>query len=213
MLLTDTNEKTARIPVKFIDGKFINQITGEEVREIKNEAECEITVEANKVSDEDFLSLLSDEEGLELLPAESILYVSVNSKHIPENLRRFTSPSGDNERFVEIKLITPLWLKFRGTKPPSLLDCNCDIPSLRETDENYEPAKSVNHAYRLISTAFEPNRRSFGGSVFLKVTVPPQGEIKRRMKLGDLREREIDNYFEKLKVRYKEQAAKKTLNK
>lgn len=207
MLLTDTNDKTARFPVKYIDGKFINQITGEEVGGIENDAYCEIVVEAHKVFDYDLLALLMDEEAVEILPPGTVLYASINSEKTPENLRKFAIKPTDinlseKERFVEIRLITPLMLKFRGTKQPSLLDCKCAIPALTETDETFEPAESLNHAYRLISTKFEPNRRSFGGSVFLKVFFRFQEENDRWMRLKDLRENKIQEYYDKLTERY-----------
>lgn len=209
MLLTDTNDKTARIPVKYIDGKFINQITGEAVAGIVNEAYCEIVVEANKVFDYDLLNLLMDEEIIEILPPETVLYASINSEHTPANLRKFAIKPTDihlneKERFVAIRLIEPLMLKFRGTKQPSLLDCKCDIPALTETDETFEPGESLNHAYRLISTAFEPHRRAFGGSVFLKVFYRSQEAKERWMKLKDLRENKIQDYYNKLTERYQE---------
>lgn len=202
MLLTDTNEKTARIPVKFIDGKFINQITGEEVSGIENKSYCEIVVEAHRVFDYALLDLLMDEETIELLPSETVLYASISPKRIPENLRKYASGEGDKEKLVEIKLINPLFLKMRGTKPPMLLDCDCDIPSLRETNKEFEFAESLNHAYRLISTAFEPHRRSFGGSVFLKILIPPQAENKNWTRLNSLRQTKIQEHYEQLKSKY-----------
>lgn len=212
MLLNDSTEKTARIPVKFIDGKFINQITGEEVKEIENESFGEIVVEAHKVIDSDLLESLMNEDVIELLPMEASLLVSINAEHIPENLKRFAIGQNEKEKWVKIILLTPLLLKFRGTKQPTLLDCQCEIPSLKETDENYEPAKSLNHAYRLISTFFEPHRRSFGGSVFLKINVPPQNEIEVETKLGNLRDAKVSEYFEILKENYQKQITAKKQN-
>ncbi len=204
MLLIDSTEKTARIPVKFIDGKFINQITGEEVGGIENNADCEIVVEANKVFDYDLLDLLTAEETIELLPSETVLYASISPKHIPESLRKYAIAQSDKEKQVKIELISPLFLKMRGTKPPMLLDCVCDIPSLRETAKDFEPAESLNHAYRLISTAFEPHRRSFGGSVFLNITIPPQEGYQKGTSLSHLRRIKIDEHYEQLKEKYQE---------
>jgi hypothetical protein len=212
MISTDSNLKTARIPVKMIDGRFINQITGEEVAEIKNEAYCEIVVEADKVSNPDLLNFLMDEQIIELLPLGAILYASISSKNIPEKLRGYATGSSDKEKWVKIQLITPLTLKFRGTKPPVLLDCECEIPALKETDRDYVSAESLNHAYRLISTAFEPHRRSFGGSVFLKIFIPPQNQNDKWTKLADLRDEAVEQYFNKLKEDYQEFITKKKQN-
>jgi hypothetical protein len=58
MLLTDSNSKTVKIPVKFIDGKFINQLTGEEIHEIENESWCELILHAHRVIDDVLLEIL-----------------------------------------------------------------------------------------------------------------------------------------------------------
>lgn len=212
MIFNDTNEKTARIPVKFIDGKFFNQITGEEVSEIEDESYCEIVVESNKVSNSDLLDFLLDEQSIELLPPESILYAVISPKSIPENLREFTADKSEGEKCVQIKLKTPLILKFRGTKPPVLLDCECDIPALRVTNKEFEAAESLNHAYRLISTTFETHRRSFGGSVFLKIFLPPQNPNERWTQLGHLRDEAVKEYFNNLREDYQKFITRKKQN-
>jgi hypothetical protein len=105
-----------------------------------------------------------------------------------------------NESLVKIKLETPAELKFIGTKLPNLRDCKCDIPSLQKIKkDNYEPAKSINHAFRLISTDFEPNRRAFGGSVYLNVYYL---DADKWIKLETLREDKINSHFLELSKKY-----------
>ena len=53
-----------------------------------------------------------------------------------------------------------LKLRLRGAKPATLEDATCWIPS------RPEEAKSLNHAYRLVSEKFEPQRLSHSGNVF-----------------------------------------------
>lgn len=60
-------------------------------------------------------------------------------------------------------LQTDLYLRMRGTRAPTLEGCGCFIPALEEC------ARSVNRAYTLISTAFEPRRISHVANVFSKV--------------------------------------------
>ena len=67
--------------------------------------------------------------------------------------------------FVEVTLKKALYLVLRGTKPARLERVQCFIPTLEVT------AKSLNHAYRLISEAFEPARMSHSGNVFQEVFV------------------------------------------
>ena len=65
--------------------------------------------------------------------------------------------------FVEGKLETPLMLQVRGDQEARLSPCSCTIPSLNTT------ADSLNHAFTLISVAFETKRRSHSGNVFERV--------------------------------------------
>ena len=53
-----------------------------------------------------------------------------------------------------------LRLTLRGTKKPQLLSVKCDIPALGKV------ANSLNHAYSLISEAYEIERISHIGNVF-----------------------------------------------
>ena len=59
----------------------------------------------------------------------------------------------------------------------------------------------------MVSSAFEPKRRSSGGSVFLKVFFRSQENTGKWMKLGDLRENKIQEHFNQLAEKY--QAMKK----
>ncbi|QTA88377.1 hypothetical protein [Desulfonema magnum] len=65
--------------------------------------------------------------------------------------------------FVEICLKEDLYINLRCTKEAELSDCECNITALKEK------AKSINHAYALISRHYETHRRSYGGNVFDRV--------------------------------------------
>lgn len=58
---------------------------------------------------------------------------------------------------------TSIELHLKGDKEPSLEDCKCRIPVLNAD------ARSLNHAYTLLSTAFETHRISHSGNVFTHV--------------------------------------------
>ena len=57
-----------------------------------------------------------------------------------------------------------LGIGLKGSKLGRLGPVKCIIPSLKEPR-----AESLNHAYRLVSEAFEPERISHAGNVFKKV--------------------------------------------
>lgn len=67
-----------------------------------------------------------------------------------------------HESFVEIRLMFDLRIDF-FKKSGVLEDCLCEIPALQTT------ARSVNHAYTIISERFEIRRMAKGGNVFRNV--------------------------------------------
>lgn len=204
MILTDPLAKTVAIPVFFKDGNFINVLTDEKLSGIKQDARGEFVIETHKIFDHDLLALLSDETETELFPRGEILRVEVSDKEIPDNFSQYAIPTtnfsvGGRGRFVEVELKTPLKMMFRGTKQPSLFDCGCYIPALDKA------AISLNHAYTLISTDFEPYRRSHTGNVFEKIFFRSNLENRTQgqwIKLDNLRLAKNQQYFEKLRAAY-----------
>lgn len=80
---------------------------------------------------------------------------------LKEHLKDAPIPEMNKSHAVALTLDEePLRLRLRGTKPATLQGVNCWIPSLRLN------ARSLNHAYRLVSERFEPNRISHSGNVF-----------------------------------------------
>jgi len=66
---------------------------------------------------------------------------------------------------VEIRTLVDLYLNPpRGYNLPRLEICRCEIPSIGKE------ARSLNHAYSLISTKHEPRRLHHTGNVFKKIT-------------------------------------------
>jgi hypothetical protein len=205
MLLVDADAKTIRLPVRFIEGRFINQITGVAITEIKHETPCEIIVNANKITDDDLLIVLGNETDVDLVKEGTVLLAQVGRKDIPSNMRQFAvSPDGMSSKYdaeyVEIELREPLVMKFRGSKQPQLKDCECYIRSIDQI------AKSINHAYSLISTAFEPKRRSHTGNVFQKVFYSYETRSQRQgwHVLNRLRSKTLFAYGEYLAAKYRE---------
>jgi hypothetical protein len=65
--------------------------------------------------------------------------------------------------FVPVKLNTPAFLCVRGDQEARLSDCSCTVLSIDKS------AISLNHAFTLISEAYETKRRSHSGNVFDRV--------------------------------------------
>lgn len=202
MILIDPGAKTTRLIAKYLDGEFIDQITGSPVSMIANEAICEIVVLTSKVFDEDLLETLNDESEAEILPKGAVLLATISEKSIPAGLlqhapRRNGMPFGRKERTVEIILKQSLRLKFRGSKMPELKPCSCHVPCLEED------AISINHAFSLISIAFEPHRKAHTGNVFQKVLYRlPNLDYGLWRELEQLRADAVQQYGNYVKRKY-----------
>jgi hypothetical protein len=81
--------------------------------------------------------------------------------------------------FVEVALKANLSLQVRGDQEARLSPCLCTIPALRHE------AESLNHAFTLISEAYETKRRSHSGNVFERAYA--QDERGNWQKLDELR--------------------------
>jgi hypothetical protein len=160
--------KTVRVPVRIVDGE-VQLAWGAALPKI---ADCigDLIVPASAIQDTADLAMLSKEELIPLLPAKSIVLCKLGARHIPPAMlpkcKLATLPEAPYQRaaFVEIVLEEDLELRLRGTKPALLTSVPCKIPTLPDAR-----ASSLNEAYRRISEAFEPTRRSAGGNVFLNV--------------------------------------------
>jgi hypothetical protein len=125
----------------------------------------DLTVPAEAFEDPNVAIRLSAESKEPFLNAETLLIAHINPQSAPIALLAKVAPSASGflGTGVEFLLKEEQQVLNRGTKNSVLLHCRCYIPSL-ETE-----AKSINHAYSLISQAYEPHRISHTGNVFSKV--------------------------------------------
>lgn len=161
----DSDTQTVRIPVIIRNGSLEFQ-SGGSLADLKDGASGELIVEAGTIRDKNLRNALLQETRHRILPADSTLYFHMNPANTPEPLRQHLvhlSHIPISGFYVKALLQANLELRLRGTKPATLEPCPCVIPALEVT------AASVNHAYSLISLAFEPKRRSHTANVFDKV--------------------------------------------
>ena len=164
-LINDPLMKTVIIPVVYKDGRF-KLSDDRDLPKIKEGAVGYLEMSEFSVLDHELLNELQAESDVQMLPAEENVYFGVSHNMVPSNLRnKLLTPEKlkiiSNYRFIEVKLLEPLTLHLRGSKTPQLLDCKCLIPSLRNIE-----ARSMNHAFTLISRHYEKKRRSHSGNVF-----------------------------------------------
>lgn len=173
----DRYDKTVVIPAKYVNGKF-QYFYGGYLPEFQDGTIIDLVVPEYAIKDTDFLKVLNTGHSEVLLPKGETIYAAVSSRQIPERLRNLSlsiksliqgsvstviASLFPDSLFVEILLDEPLYLELRGTKHGRLKPVKCSIPSLKKE------ARSLNHAYYLISEIFEPDRISHAGSVFQKM--------------------------------------------
>lgn len=159
----DSLNKTVFIPIRYANGK-IEYFYGGKLPKLKDGVIGELILPTYAVEDKKFLENISKEVIVDFLPSGTKLFVEINVNNfekLDEVLKQFVIHKRCN--FIEITLQEKLKLKLRGTKKPQLLSVKCDIPALGKV------AYSLNHAYSLISEAYEIERISHIGNVFKKV--------------------------------------------
>ncbi|NOQ63965.1 MAG: hypothetical protein GQ582_05585 [Methyloprofundus sp.] len=174
----DKHAKTAVIRVIMKNGRF-EYYGEEEMPEIREGTLAELTVPCSAFENPRKLRIFSEERKEFILKKETTLLVqiavrrnnSLDKRFLTyfESTRETLQPLKDmgdltDPEFVEIKLLDNLIITLRGTKKATLNRCYCIIPIL-----NNQQAYSLNHAYTVISEAFEKHRISHSGNVFKDV--------------------------------------------
>lgn len=169
-LLPDEDERWGghvRVPALLRPDRTLVTFENAKWPRVSTETLVEVVIPARALAEEPEKSALLAEREVELLPANYVLLAAVSPSGVPgdlrQHLKRQTNTLLPNCEFVEVVLKSPLGLRLRANGRSSLADVECEIPSIRTE------AKSLNQAYRLLSQQFEPKRRSYGGSVFLRV--------------------------------------------
>jgi hypothetical protein len=166
MIIPDKFARTVKLNIRVSNGKML-LADGGELPELEDGAYGELIVFASAVIDDKVRNDLTNERVVSFLPSREKLWAKIRDEKIPESLTKFRENrrtwQGEPGLFVPFVLCAELQIIMRGTKFASLRDCPCDVSAL------VRKAESINQAYTLISTAFEPTRRSHTGNVFQKV--------------------------------------------
>ena len=166
MLVPDSSKKRIRILVQFIPGSIIRP-DGLPLPRIRDGTLADLVLPASALADQWERHKLETESLKELLPAGVRVLVGLSlgtMKEKPEGLVGADQlKTGHGYLFAEVHLKQTLKLRQRGDKEALLEGCECEIPSLKAT------ARSLNHAFTLLSTKFETKRISHTGNVFTRV--------------------------------------------
>jgi hypothetical protein len=183
-------DATTRIPFKVVEGKLVHIYGGGEITELRNGAIGDIVVKTMDLTDEGRLKQYNSEKIVDFLPKGAKLRARVKIKSVPEALKSGFLPvsTEPDKAYVEIILQQDLQLHLRVTKDARLMPCSCLVPSLVSNKEDGVRI-SVNETYSLISTHYEPHRRSHSGNVFNEVFYCLQAPISSWQPLRDLRDK------------------------
>jgi hypothetical protein len=179
----DPYTKHLRIGVRYVNGQF-QQLSGEGLPRLKDGTVAEIVVAEFGFAEFREKSPFIREQTTQLLPMNTAIMIELATSGIDvSRLNELYSPSDLGilapGRFAEVVLLEPLKLRIRGDQQATLAPAQCRIPIISKD------ARSVNHAFTLLSMEFETNRISHTGNVFEKAHVAqPQ---RRWITLGDLR--------------------------
>ena len=163
--LLSEQEKTIRIPVRIRTNGRIEYFYGGSLPKMSDGTIGDLVVPEWSITDQREVSRLQQEHVVPFLPSRSVVMFAVDGNNTPAGLKQHLQNGAilgiKKSHAVALTLEeNPLRLRLRGTKPATLESVTCWIPSLQMK------AKSLNHAYRLVSERFEPSRISHSGNVF-----------------------------------------------
>jgi hypothetical protein len=165
MIIPDPLSRTVKIPIRIVDGKPCLYPDGE-LPKLKDNVIGDLILPAYALLNKEDADHYTETFKEVCLAKGTTLMAQINPEKVPSKQHwlavRLNLP-GAPGAMVEFVLLKEQQILQRGTKPARLLPCKCNIPSLDQE------ARSINHAYSLISQAFEPDRISHTGNAFTKV--------------------------------------------
>src|SRR5262245_13439973 len=170
-MVSPYTQKLLKIPVIVKNGELVLAIDLKPLPKFSEGASFEILIDPTHVPNKSRLIEIEDGEVVPFLPIGTKLLAQVNPDKIPKELNNFLHKFPNRIEkcaLVEITLDGDLYIHLRTGRKSTLMDVSCSSPFL-EGREDPPAAVSINHAYSLISTHFEPYRKSNTGNVFDKV--------------------------------------------
>jgi hypothetical protein len=190
-------EKLVRIPVR-VHGNRLEYFFGGAFPEVLDGAIGDLVLDKESLKNPKDLKRLNEKRQVPILPKGAVLRVLLKpSPFSKERVKKLIERSKDMPlsggwtHCAEVILNEVLFLEFRGSKQARLTDVKCHVVALNRE------AKSLNHAYTMLSAFFEKERRSHTGNVFQLVTFYDQGRKLWRT-LDELREQLMPLYEERL---------------
>lgn len=164
-----------RIPVRVNDNGRIELRHGGALPNMRDGTIGSLEIPIHSITDKETIGRLRRNHVQQFLEPRSVVMFTVDGKQTPPKLERHLRKGEtigiDIPYIVPVEIgESPLRLRIRGGNRARLVPVSCWIPALKAN------AKSLNHAYRLISEHFEPKRISHTGNVFELGYIEKEGE-------------------------------------
>ena len=191
-VVPDPEAKTVSIPVRIHNGHVL-LFYGDMPPGLAEGTVGELVVPEHAVTDPVLLTAVTRALNKDLLPADSVVFFRLYMEwrdvppHLQQGCSRLQDAGNDlNGVFVACVLKDSLQLEIHGSKKPRLRDAACHIPSLSAD------AKSLNHAYALVSTTYQPHRASHTGNVFDLCFVVVSGRARSLRQVREAVEADVE---------------------
>jgi hypothetical protein len=158
--------RTTRLPVVVGPDGALAVRGGSPLPKFLPHSKLELLVPLNAFADADERRSYVQEYVATIASANTRAALGISRKSLlPEQMSQILKPHEmyilSQYVFVEVLLKRPLGLRFRTGKSAELAPCECVIPSMKN-----RPARSLNHAFTLISEHYETHRISHTANVF-----------------------------------------------
>ena len=160
--------KRLRIGIK-VEGANFLLLNGDALPKFRSGAVADLMIDENLIEDPAARIKFSQDKALEILEKGSSVLLGLSPQMVEDPKADGLIQSFERKGlltkywFVEVRLEQPLYLRIRGDQEARLEKCDCFIPALKES------ATSINHAFTIVSEAFERKRQSHTGNVFERV--------------------------------------------
>jgi len=178
---------TLKIPVHYINGSW-EMIYGGGLP-VKEGTAGTLKLPEESIKDKELVSILKRKQIIKILEPNTPLMIAVNpsnnllpntKKHLKDIRKNFHRNTllGTNDQFIEV-ILSPnienknnaggLWLVLEGLNPKGIESGTVLLPSFEDYAERTRTAKSLNHAFTILSEIYETERISHTGNIYKRV--------------------------------------------
>lgn len=166
--LTEKERRTILVHATMRKGQLVNFYTGQPLPDLREGAMVDLRIAEMDFNHPEDLKALAIERTEIFLGKGSVIFIRLNVERIRKEDHDKLVPvqtrsdfNGAPSRGALVKVEEDVMMRLSGSKKGSLGDAKCVIPILGDKE-----ARSLSHAYTLLSKEFETTRRSNGGNIF-----------------------------------------------